>query len=173
MEHQEFSVPLGPKHGADVVSGFIYFVRAGDAGPIKVGYAGNVRRRLSTLQIGCPCPLILLHHEPGSLADEVEWHWRLRDFRVRGEWFRPNWMLHRHLKAHGVAMDAYVPLPFDQTEKRLDDEFRQQLRDRLERAPHRIAMAHRPAQLKRGPETGLAPCPGPDHQRTELRHGLC
>lgn len=69
--------------------GWVYFIRSGETGPIKIGWAVDPRRRLRTLACGSPCELILL----GALlceqaeAEEYSLHARLRAYRVRGEWF--------------------------------------------------------------------------------------
>ena len=99
------------------MSGRIYFIRAGDAGPIKVGFSVNVPRRLSTLQMGCPCPLVLLHDEAGTLDDERAWHDRLSEFKVRGEWFKPNHILRSYLKTKGKGLSVYIPLPYVRAER--------------------------------------------------------
>ena len=119
----------GPKDATEnrasrggLASGSVYFIRAGDAGPIKVGYAMNVRRRLSELQMGCPCPLHLLHTEPGTLATERGWHERLADYHHRGEWYRPNWIISQHLKKHGVKMKPYTPLPYVRSERQFGEQ---------------------------------------------------
>lgn len=87
-----------------IMSGFVYFVRSGDDGPFKVGFATDAKRRLGRLQTGSPERLTLLHTEPGGYAEERRWHERLSEWHLRGEWFVGNWLLYRHLKRHGVAM---------------------------------------------------------------------
>lgn len=69
----------------------IYFVQAGNGGPIKIGRTSLVvRYRVRELQIGCPYELLLLATMPGGLAKERALHARFRGDRLRGEWFRPS-----------------------------------------------------------------------------------
>lgn len=68
--------------------GFVYFVQAGD-GAIKIGYSDNPRRRLSDLQVSSPEQLTLLGATPGTYLTESAFHWYLRKFALRGEWFKP------------------------------------------------------------------------------------
>jgi len=50
----------------------LYFVQGVDGGPIKIGVARNVRKRLTDMQIGCPIPLNawceLWGHHPNKSA---------------------------------------------------------------------------------------------------------
>ena len=71
----------------------IYFIRCECPGeqPIKIGFAQYVGERLVNLQIGCPFPLtILAVIEDGDEAQESFLHAAFDEFRLRGEWFRPN-----------------------------------------------------------------------------------
>ena len=61
-----------------------YFVRAFDR--VKIGRAGNIRKRLYGLQTAAPTDLELLHVEPRDV--EYEMHSRFSSLWVRGEWFR-------------------------------------------------------------------------------------
>jgi len=70
--------------------GFIYFVQGETGGPIKIGYAKDVKKRINTLQTGYPDTLILLLAIPGNLNDEQKIHEELAEFRLRGEWFKPD-----------------------------------------------------------------------------------
>lgn len=60
-------------------------------GPVKIGYASNVRRRLHCLQTAHVGRLRLLGKIHGSaqamLALEAELHARFAHLRLRGEWF--------------------------------------------------------------------------------------
>jgi hypothetical protein len=73
---------------ADAPRSWVYFARAGEDGPVKIGHAKDVRSRLSSMQTGCPIPLTLLGVLPGGREREAELHARFADLRVRGEWFR-------------------------------------------------------------------------------------
>ncbi len=67
----------------------VYFVRSGEAGPIKIGWAVSVRKRLALLQTGNPETLRVLAVAPGDAELEALLHLRFDALRVRGEWFRP------------------------------------------------------------------------------------
>ncbi len=67
----------------------VYFIQAGEGGPIKIGHGKNPRKRLTMLQSGNPMTLTLLAELPGGKEEEQEMHTRLREYRVRGEWFTP------------------------------------------------------------------------------------
>lgn len=73
---------------------YVYFLQCGADGPIKIGSAGDVRRRVAMLQIGCPFKLHLLFWfrcDEGCEFDAnfVErWiHKHAEPARIRGEWF--------------------------------------------------------------------------------------
>lgn len=73
----------------------IYFIRAGSA-YCKVGYSATedgVRKRLASMQTGCPLLLNLVATAEGTQADERRLHAYLRPVHVRGEWFRYQWQL--------------------------------------------------------------------------------
>lgn len=67
----------------------IYFIQCGDGGAVKIGYARNPYDRIDTLQIGSPVALSILKITEGSLRDELRFHARFADHRVRGEWYSP------------------------------------------------------------------------------------
>ena len=67
----------------------IYFIQAGDNGPIKIGVTNNVRKRLSILQTFSPQKLKLLAIIEGSYDKERLIHQIFSKLRVRGEWFKP------------------------------------------------------------------------------------
>lgn len=70
----------------------IYFIRQGEDGPVKIGFArdaGAVDTRLRTFQTGHSETLHLLGMRPGDLADEAALHQRFAAARLRGEWFEP------------------------------------------------------------------------------------
>ena len=80
------------KHGT-ASSRFVYFVQSGEGGPVKVGIATCLKKRISMLQVGNPQPLrFLLAFEVTSsevTANDIEamFHRELRPVRIRGEWF--------------------------------------------------------------------------------------
>lgn len=71
------------------MDGWVYFVRAGKRGPIKIGWAVDPERRLKILQIANHKRLRLLGACAGGAWREAELHVRLDEYRIRGEWFRP------------------------------------------------------------------------------------
>lgn len=66
---------------------FLYFIREGRRGPIKIGYAIDPKTRLIRLQTGTHRDLTLIAWVPGSQKDERDWHRRFSHLRIRGEWF--------------------------------------------------------------------------------------
>lgn len=85
-------VPPDPKDGSVRVpekQSSIYFVQAGETGPIKIGWSVRANVRLSDLQTGCPEPLRLLGAVPGKKHEERMFHRMFRHARIRGEWFHP------------------------------------------------------------------------------------
>lgn len=69
---------------------WVYFIQAGDSGPIKIGSSNSPTTRLSELQIGSALDLRLLRQLPGTADDERALHARFAAHRIRGEWFEPS-----------------------------------------------------------------------------------
>lgn len=67
---------------------FVYFVQCA-SGPIKIGSAINVNRRLVELQTGCPYELFLLAVTSGGEQREYEYHRQFAAALIRNEWFWP------------------------------------------------------------------------------------
>lgn len=73
------------------MTSYVYFVRAGSDGPVKIGHTVDVEKRISGLQTGCPQKLELLgviecEH---ARSREAELHERFASLRIeRSEWFR-------------------------------------------------------------------------------------
>jgi hypothetical protein len=54
----------------------------------KVGFTQlGAAKRLQGLQHASPFEVTLVREWPGSLYDEWDWHARLAEWRVRGEWY--------------------------------------------------------------------------------------
>jgi hypothetical protein len=68
---------------------FVYFIRAVDGGPIKIGYSIHPKKRLEEIQNMSPTPLELLATIPGDRAAEAELHQQFDEYRLYGEWFDP------------------------------------------------------------------------------------
>lgn len=66
----------------------IYFIHCEASKTVKIGVAGDPRKRLQELQVGCPDELCLLGFVPGSEVDEARFHKKYDHLSVRGEWFR-------------------------------------------------------------------------------------
>lgn len=66
----------------------VYFLRAGDDGPVKIGFASDLNLRITEIQIGCPEPLSILRViDDGGKTAERWLHKHFKDKRLRGEWF--------------------------------------------------------------------------------------
>ena len=76
------------------MSSYTYFI-TDDLGHVKIGVAGNIRNRLSSLQCGNPYPLRLLaairwdYQEDAEIAEKIlHKHFDNKNCRISGEWFR-------------------------------------------------------------------------------------
>lgn len=68
---------------------YVYFIRAGLSGPVKIGYSKNPFRRLIELQSGNADKLRLLAIHPGGAGLEKSLHRYFADCRALNEWFDP------------------------------------------------------------------------------------
>lgn len=68
----------------------VYFVQAGEGGPIKIGWARNPWGRIRDLQVAHWAVLTMLGTTDGGVALERRLHRRFAKERVRGEWFNPS-----------------------------------------------------------------------------------
>jgi hypothetical protein len=66
----------------------IYFIQAGNDGPIRIGYAANVEHRIRMLQRRSPIPLRLMTVIGGSIEVEAYLHNRFWHLRQHGKWFK-------------------------------------------------------------------------------------
>lgn len=71
-------------------AGYVYFVQAETGGPIKIGSANNVKRRLKQLQTGNPELLVLLHSTTGGKRLERSLQESFKKYNKRDEWFFPD-----------------------------------------------------------------------------------
>lgn len=67
----------------------IYFIQEGDNGPIKIGKAVSVERRLKGLQTAHHKELSILQVIPGGAERESKIKKDLIKFKIKGEWFQP------------------------------------------------------------------------------------
>lgn len=67
-------------------SGFVYFLRMGDA--VKIGFSGSLGQRIKTIQTACPRPTEILCIIPGNYGTERYFHAHFAAHKLQGEWFR-------------------------------------------------------------------------------------
>lgn len=79
-----------PKNSRGHILRFVYFIQAGNDGPIKVGIAVDVDKRLRQLQCGCWLALRVLLIVPGTARDESDALRQLWKHRLYGEWLSPD-----------------------------------------------------------------------------------
>jgi hypothetical protein len=87
----------------------IYFVRAGDQGPVKIGHVedpATMEHRLSALQTGNPVELYIAAEMPGDPDEERMLHRHFAEGRMRGEWFRADTPGLRELISDAVQREA-------------------------------------------------------------------
>jgi hypothetical protein len=90
-------MPWNPK-------GYVYFIEAPSVHRIKIGWAhGDLRVRLSGLQVGSPVPLVILAYMRALFEREAELHRRFASLREIGEWFRDDPLLRRYIEKHAKA----------------------------------------------------------------------
>src|SRR4051794_20111529 len=72
----------------NMTSKSIYVMRS-SAGPVKIGIASNVGKRLLSIKTGCPFEVQLAHKKEHETASQVESlaHSLLSEKRMNGEWF--------------------------------------------------------------------------------------
>ena len=87
----------------------IYFIQAGDAGPVKIGKGNDPERRLMALQTGSYERLHL--RATLDVGDEVERHFHqiLEPCKTRGEWFRGDEMIVNIAMACAMAGHVWEP----------------------------------------------------------------
>ena len=68
--------------------GAVYLIGTKRGGPVKIGHAIDVERRLRDLRTGFPGGgIYVLSFIPGSKRIEADLHGVFSDLRLRGEWF--------------------------------------------------------------------------------------
>ncbi len=70
--------------------GFVYFIQGQCGGAIKIGYSVYPEKRLKELQTGYPDTLKILLMIPGDEKTETVLHRQFKEFKLRGEWFKPD-----------------------------------------------------------------------------------
>lgn len=66
----------------------VYFIQVAGNGPIKIGYAANVRSRLASLQTASFLDLKVIGQIEGDCRLERALHQRLAPWHIVREWFR-------------------------------------------------------------------------------------
>ena len=85
----------------------VYFLQAGDGGPIKIGFTkGKPEARVRSLQTASPLKLILIGVVSGSNIEEKLLHHHLRSHRIAREWFHP---VPQVTEAMALAMSGEFP----------------------------------------------------------------
>jgi DNA-binding transcriptional regulator YdaS (Cro superfamily) len=68
----------------------VYFIQAGDGGPVKIGFSENIWARLNNMQPGNHAVLRVVAAFIGGEHDERAVHEMMSAHRTRGEWFAPD-----------------------------------------------------------------------------------
>lgn len=90
------------------MSGFVYFIQRGEAGPIKIGQSKNPKARLASLQTASDQPLRFVAIATGDKQSERELHAKFASARLTGEWFSPTEELIEHARAIGWVPGSEV-----------------------------------------------------------------
>jgi hypothetical protein len=64
----------------------VYIIRAGQHGPVKIGFTNDLAKRLVELQVGNHERLTILRIFEGGQAEEAQLHERFAENRLHGEW---------------------------------------------------------------------------------------
>lgn len=70
-------------------SGYVYFIQGVYGGAIKIGKSKDPEMRLKALQTGYPDTLRILLLIPGYTKIEQQLHEEFEQYRLNGEWFKP------------------------------------------------------------------------------------
>jgi hypothetical protein len=66
----------------------VYFIRAGENGPVKIGHGNVPEQRLDAMQTGNHEILRIIRLMPGSMRIEALVHARFAPLKIRGEWYQ-------------------------------------------------------------------------------------
>lgn len=89
----------------------VYLIRAGECGPVKIGYAEDVQSRLNNMQTGNHETLTVLRIFEGGQEEESRLHARFIDLRIRGEWFSFSRVMMGDLGLTEIVQKAPEPRP--------------------------------------------------------------
>lgn len=70
--------------------GWVYFIQAGDHGPIKIGITSTVHHRFVNMQVASAVRLFFLGAFRGNGHVEDDLQYEFGPFRFRGEWYWPH-----------------------------------------------------------------------------------
>lgn len=82
----------------------VYFIQAGEDGPIKIGTSKNPLARMKSLQSATAETLVLLGTIKGGHQVERKWHNDHKTHRISGEWFHPHSDLLNAMLVAGVMV---------------------------------------------------------------------
>lgn len=90
-----------------MTTSFVYFIRQGVTGPVKIGVAKDVVKRVRQLQTNQAVPLRIIRVLEGAGPLEKDLHSRFSHLRLKGEWFTfdPDMV-----KGDLGAVDAPIPM---------------------------------------------------------------
>lgn len=76
----------------------IYFIQAGEKGPIKIGLAERPTTRKKDLQTAHYDELRIIGVMEGDNKLEDELHFRFEAYRIRGEWYKPEPVIYKYVE---------------------------------------------------------------------------
>lgn len=90
LRDQLFDTRYGKKRKEKEYDGYIYFIQGLCGGAIKIGYSQEPIKRLNQLQTGYPDTLTILMMIPGNKDLEQQLHEEFYEYKLKGEWFKPD-----------------------------------------------------------------------------------
>jgi hypothetical protein len=96
----------------------VYVIQQGVGGPVKIGKANSIRRRVWELQICSGYPLDLLARFPGAYREETSLQRRFDIYRIHGDWFAPADVLISVVKRVRTVDEAWEILDAEEKTKR-------------------------------------------------------
>lgn len=88
----------------------VYFIQAGDGGPVKIGISSDPWARMRKMQSDHDKKLVLIRLFEGGLVEEGVLHHRFSEHRLGGEWFAPA----KEIIAGDIGL---TPLPVERVRK--------------------------------------------------------
>lgn len=85
----ERELPAANVKPARPKGGFVYFMRLGTSGPVKIGYANSIKARFREHKVSNHSAPVLLAAMRGTMKSERQLHERFKSLRLEGrrEWF--------------------------------------------------------------------------------------